>query len=97
MDNSPDPAAALDAKLTELEMYWLELRCCKTTLSPLRLLIQRYGGELRLRDVLARLRCECCRSRPATVALLETALTDGMGNLRGWRVEFVRSGGAAQT
>jgi hypothetical protein len=38
---------------------------------PLPLLIERHGGGLMLRDVLARLRCSKCGRRPHIMALVE--------------------------
>jgi hypothetical protein len=46
------------------------------------MLAQRYSPSVRLRDVLARLKCRRCRSKPASVALVERA------DKIGWRLEL---------
>ena len=84
------PPLPLSARLSDLALWWLELRCCKgTTYLPLRLLAEGGRGDAVLQDVLPRLRCRVCGDEPATIALVESAATGGPGGeRRGWRIEL---------
>ena len=92
MSASPPPHLSLDSTLRETLEWWLEVRCAcgKSSFQPCRLLAQRYSQTMRLKDVLAWLRCQHCRSKPANVALIERA--DGHAHGReplGWRLELL--------
>lgn len=85
----------LDARLHEVESYWLEIRCAcgAGTFSPLRLLALERGAQLRVRDVARRLRCRACTKSPASVAITDDATggTPGLvGNRRApWKVRLL--------
>jgi len=86
---SHPPALSLDSTLAESAGYWLEIRCACGAVSfqPCKLLAKRYAPDLHLNDVLARLRCQQCGSRPATVALVERPDTLAPGrDPAGWRI-----------
>ncbi|TIQ08761.1 MAG: hypothetical protein E5X57_22015 [Mesorhizobium sp.] len=96
-EEEPQKAVLLDTCLRNLQEAWLDLHCCNgTTHYPLKLMAQRFGGELTLRNALPRLRCRKCRGAPPFIALLETGLTDGKGRPRGWRL-VLRSSGSPTT
>jgi len=63
MPAHPSPHLSLDSTLRETSGYWLEIRCgCgASSFQPCRMLAQRT----------ARLKCRCCRSKPASVVLIE--------------------------
>jgi hypothetical protein len=72
----------LAAPLRELLAYWLELRCdparcTKVVCAPLRMLAAKRGGQLRLQDVIARLRCEQCGERPVNASITDSPIGAG--------------------
>ncbi|MBV8771492.1 hypothetical protein [Bradyrhizobium sp.] len=75
------PRDPLSRSLAELDEAWLDIRCPKnrTVLYPLRLMAQRHGGGLKLRDVLTRLICTCCRQVPVRLVLREQPHSDNAG------------------
>ena len=84
----------LDARLHELEGYWLELHCCGgTILLPLKLIARQYGQSHRLGDILLRMRCKVCRGKPARAYLNETPhRTDCHGAPPGWSLQLIPAG-----
>jgi hypothetical protein len=92
----PSPNKALASRLSELAAFHLEIVCgCgaragggRLVRYPIALMIARHGriGELRLAQIIERLRCECCGKRPSSVSLLETNLRSGQGRTRGWSI-----------
>ena len=82
------PAFLLNATLADLSGTWLEIRCCKgVTYLPLRQLAPSKPENARLREVLARLRCSKCRSRPSMLVLVEDPAGGGQGGPPpGWRI-----------
>jgi hypothetical protein len=64
-----DPAAPLSA----VPDWWLELRCgCgRTVQSPRRLLVREHGPAARAPELVARMRCERCGSRPAAAEWID--------------------------
>jgi hypothetical protein len=61
----PRPENPLSKRLDALGSCWLEVSgCCQVVYMPLPLLAKNHGGGLMLRDVLARLRCSKCGSKP---------------------------------
>ncbi len=79
-------AELLDARLDEVEPYWLEIRCAcgVTKFCPLRLLARERGAQVRVNDVVRRLRCRKCVKAPTTVAITDDA-TGGTPGLVGDR------------
>ena len=79
------PPLSHDSKLGEASDSWLEVRCgCgASSFQPCRMLAHRYSPSVRLRDVLARLKCRRCQSKPVSVALIERA--DGSAQ---WRLQL---------
>jgi len=62
----------LDAPLSLLAGYWLEARCpCKLTYLPLLQLSKRACPNVRLGELLPRLKCEKCGERPSELALVD--------------------------
>jgi hypothetical protein len=77
------PEDPLSKRLDELGACWLELRgCCQIVYIPLPLIVQKHGGGLVLREVVARLRCSKCGHRPPFVALVERPEP----HAKGWHV-----------
>lgn len=75
----------LDSPLRELISYWLDLRCdparcTKVVCTPLRMLVAKCGGRLRLEAVVARLRCTQCGERPARVSVTDSPIGSGGGH-----------------
>ena len=60
--------------------------CCQIVYMPLPLMVKKHGGELLLRDALARLRCSKCGSRPKIMALVERTEPGRGGAPNGWRI-----------
>jgi len=86
---SPPAAFVLNATLADLSGSRLEVPCRKgVAYLPLRQLAASKPENTRLRDVLARLRCSRCGSRPATLMLVEDPAGEGRAALR-------RAGGSA--
>jgi len=88
-------AELLDARLDEVEPYWLEIRCaCGVgTFYPLRLLARERGEQVRVKDVVRRLRCRTCVKAPTTVGITDDA-TGGAPSLVGdrrapWKVDLL--------
>lgn len=81
----PKPRNPLSTRLDALGSCWLEVSgCCQIVYLPLPLLAKKHGGGLMLRDVLARLRCSKCGSKPSILALVER--TEPKSD--GWRVSL---------
>lgn len=73
----------LDAKLSLLRGYRLEVRCrCKLSYVPLSMLADRSGGGLQLGEVLPRLKCRTCGERPSEVALVDDPAAGASGTGR---------------
>jgi hypothetical protein len=54
------------------------------------MLAKQLSPNMRLRDVLSRLRCRNCRTKPASVALIERADGNAHGHEPfGWRLELM--------
>ena len=76
----------LDARLRDLLPYWLELRCdparcTKTVCTPLRMLAAKRGGQLRLQDVIARLRCSQCGQAPVHAAITDSPIGENSNSI----------------
>ena len=90
--------ALLEAQVTELRAYWIGLRCeppcTRLTHLPMKLVLAKCDGRLRLRDVIARLRCEHCRGRPAHAWLTDYPVDDSGygGRVANWSVELAGHG-----
>jgi len=88
-------AELLDAPIAELGMYWLGVRCTdrcnRTSYIPLKLMAARRGGRMRLRAVVKRLRCEHCKTPPASAWLTDYPVEGGGhgGQVATWRVELL--------
>ena len=70
-DEAPfDPAAPLSAVP---DSWWLEVRCgCGRTIhTPRKLLLRRHGPAARAPELVARMRCEQCGSRPAAAEWID--------------------------
>ena len=86
--------ALLDARLSDLTGYWLEIRCGRrcgsSVFYPCKLMAKERGGALRVRDMIERLRCKQCRGTPAHVLITgdPTGGTQG-GNQEAWKVALV--------
>jgi hypothetical protein len=62
----------LDAPLSLLNGYWLEIRCaCKLVYVPLSMLSERHGRQAQLGEVANRLKCQTCGERPSELALVD--------------------------
>ncbi len=68
------------SRLSELEGYWIEVTCpakcagggvARTGGLPCKLLVKRGWGHLFVGEVIARLRCERCGSRPSLVVAMD--------------------------
>lgn len=73
---------------------WLGIRCggcTKSAYIPLKLMAAKHGAHRRLDRVVARLRCAHCRSRPATVWLVDYPIEncDNGGRVATWSVELL--------
>jgi hypothetical protein len=84
----------LASSIGELAGCWLGLRCSgctKSTYAPLKLMASRHGGRRRLRDVIDRLRCEHCKSSPASAWLLDHPIESSThgGQCATWRVDLM--------
>lgn len=83
MESSAAPRtkeAFLDARVRELVAYWLDLRCepsvcTKIAVLPLRSIAAHRGGQLHLRQVIARLRCSSCGARPVVVTITDSPIS----------------------
>lgn len=81
--------AALSMKLGALPRRYLYIccsGCTSRTLCPLRLLAQKIGKGRVIADVLPRLRCSHCGSRPKTVELMEDAGGGAADRVPPWRL-----------
>ena len=87
----------MDAPLRELLPFWLDLRCdgarcTKVVCVPVRMMAAKRGGQLLLRDVLARLRCSQCGEPPELVAITDSPIGvaphDSMQGAK-WRIALV--------
>jgi hypothetical protein len=77
------PPFVHNVALADLAETWLEVRGCKgITYLPVHLMAAGRPSNARLRDVLARLRCAKCRSRPSMLALVENPAGGGMAARR---------------
>jgi hypothetical protein len=89
----PAPTDALGARLFELAGTSLRIVCgCCTTSGfyPVDAMAAAHGGGLAVRDVLRRLRCTVCGTRPpASVELVEWMETGDGGPALGWSVELL--------
>lgn len=87
------PGDALGARLFELAGTSLRIACgcCATSIFyPVEAIAAAHGSGLALRDVLRRLRCTVCGTRPpAAVELVEWIETDAGEPDQGWSVELV--------
>lgn len=85
-------ASALATRLKDLDGYWLEFRCsCGRAMTPaVHLLIGRFGGHWRLKDIVSRVSCQQCRAKPVAAYLNEThnRLHDH-GAPPGWSVQIL--------
>lgn len=81
----------MQAHLSDLDGYWLELHCCSgTTLLPVKLVRQRRGDGERLAEILPRLSCKMCHSPPRRAWLNETPnRTPCNGAPPGWAVQLI--------
>jgi hypothetical protein len=68
----PDDIPPAGGTLQDWQGWWLELRCCCTTLRPLDLTMERFRlpGCLPPASLGGRLRCRRCGGRPRQVALV---------------------------
>ena len=69
-DEAPfDPSAPLSAA----PEWWLEVRCgCGRTIqTPRKLLLRKHGPDARAPELVARMRCEQCGSRPAAAEWID--------------------------
>ena len=70
----------MDSPLCELIAYWLELRCdqarcTKVVCAPLRMLAAKRGGQLRLQDLITRLRCSNCGAAPVHARITDSPIS----------------------
>jgi hypothetical protein len=74
--------------------YWLEIHCrCRLTYTPMGRLAERAGANVRLGEVVGRLRCKRCGERPKEVALVDDPATGASGRRQ---VRIVLTGGYAK-
>ncbi len=88
MGSQPSEAVLLEARVSELGGYFLELKCrCgysgQYSLKPM---AEQRAGNYQLKTFLDRLRCKRCDAAPQSIALLETIETDEAKQPRGWRI-----------
>jgi hypothetical protein len=81
----------LVATIGELADYWLGLRCSgctKSAYAPLRLLATKRGRRHQLHAVLKRLRCDHCKSPPATAWIVDYPIENSQhgGRVATWHV-----------
>lgn len=85
----------LEMPISELVECWIGVRCLdrcnRSAYLPLKLMAAKRGRRLPLSDVVARLRCEVCKTSPAEVWLVDHPIEDGRygGVAASWRVGLV--------
>jgi hypothetical protein len=88
-----DRALILACSVRRLRRWWLEVRCgCRVAYLPLRIMVaNRELAGATVADVLVQLRCEKCRQRPITVALVNDPAGQAPGRMgsSGWRVVLI--------
>lgn len=80
---SDDPPFRPDGELREVSgAWWLELRCAcgRTAQVPNKLLARRHGARARVPELLARMRCEQCRARPASAEWIDNPAGGARGS-----------------
>ena len=83
---------AMQARLADLDGYWLEAQCCGHSVLPLRQLAQKRGQQ-RLCEILPLLTCKRCGKPPARAWLNETHhRADHHGAPPGWSVQLIPAG-----
>jgi hypothetical protein len=80
-DHLGPPENPAERRLAELDEWWLEIRCScpRRIYYPLRLMVSKHSPRTTLGDVLPRLRCEGCGSKPVTLALVNDPSRGEMG------------------
>ena len=82
-----------DADLSAIHQFVIEVEfaCGRHVDLPVRYLLQRYRGSVRLRQALKRFRCRHCNCGIGSAALIERADSQASGRgttLLGWRIEL---------
>lgn len=83
---------ALAMRLGQLGAHWLHVACSgctKSALVPCRMLATKLGASTQLRDVLPRLHCQDCGSRPKSVELQEDSGGGATDRVRPWQLTLV--------
>ena len=84
----------LAAPIAELAGYWLGVHCVgcsRSTCIPLKLMAAKRGRRTLLHTVLERLRCEHCKTSPASAWLVDPPIESGThgGQVAAWRVNLL--------
>ena len=93
-----DRAVLLACSVRRLRRCWLEVRCsCRVAYLPLRMIAaNRELAGATVADVLVQLRCEKCRQRPISIALVDDPgryAPGRIGAANGWRAVLAEPSG----
>lgn len=78
----------------ELKECWIGVRCTnqcnRSSYLPLKLMAAQRGRRERLRAIVAKLRCECCKTPPSAIWIVDYPVEDANygGQAASWRVEL---------